>query len=437
MVWDLEPAFDAAFRAALDHGKPVVYQCPPAGWTVCPLFRAAASSPDRPHTVVLVSDTSVGLDLASAARTVAAFRPIHVASGLARTDRLLRTSALAAVITTPSMAIALVGRSALKLASISRIVVAWPETLGDEAGNVDRVLGEASEAQRIVLTGDPTACSDFLERHARRAPRFEVAPLISSIESLPNVRYTVVSESTRAVGIRSALDILNGADTLLWDPVGRPAVTELSETPDVDLAGPALPRERYTVALAADLPTPKILEALRDRADQIVAFVRAGQIPTLEKWAKLARPLRLDTEVERQRDRATALRRQIRDRLQTADLDTSLRTIEPLLDEYDPALIAAAALSRTPPTASDQTATDATWTRLRLEAGRKDHVGARDIVGALVNAVGLRPGDIGRVDLRDQFALVEVRPEHAERVVRDLTGQSLRGKRITARLDTR
>jgi len=58
-------------------------------------------------------------------------------------------------------------------------------------------------------------------------------------------------------------------------------------------------------------------------------------------------------------------------------------------------------------------------------------------VGALLNAVGLAKEDIGRIELREGFTLVDVRAEEAERAVRGLTGTTLRGRRIAARLDRR
>jgi len=110
-----------------------------------------------------------------------------------------------------------------------------------------------------------------------------------------------------------------------------------------------------------------------------------------------------------------------------------LATLEPLLDEFDPVEVAAAAIMGS----WDQKPAPepATWTRIRADVGKKDNVRAGDLVGALVNAVGLQPGDIGRIDLRDSFAIIEVRPEDSSKAMQGLTGTTVRGKRLTARLD--
>jgi ATP-dependent RNA helicase DeaD len=67
--------------------------------------------------------------------------------------------------------------------------------------------------------------------------------------------------------------------------------------------------------------------------------------------------------------------------------------------------------------------------------GKKDRASAKDLVGALIKEVGIAKTDIGRIDVRDTFTTVDVAPAVAERVVRDLTGVTIRGRRAMARLD--
>jgi len=70
-----------------------------------------------------------------------------------------------------------------------------------------------------------------------------------------------------------------------------------------------------------------------------------------------------------------------------------------------------------------------------VSAGRRERLRAGDLVGALLNAVGLAKDDVGRIEIREGFALVDVRADEAERAVRGLNGATLRGSRIVARLD--
>jgi hypothetical protein len=56
-------------------------------------------------------------------------------------------------------------------------------------------------------------------------------------------------------------------------------------------------------------------------------------------------------------------------------------------------------------------------------------------VAILTKDVRVERGKIGRVELRDAFALVEVPAEEAERVATALNGTTIRRKRVIARVD--
>jgi ATP-dependent RNA helicase DeaD len=70
-----------------------------------------------------------------------------------------------------------------------------------------------------------------------------------------------------------------------------------------------------------------------------------------------------------------------------------------------------------------------------VNVGKKDRASAKDIVGALMREVKLAKGDIGRIDVRDTFSIVEVARGAAARVVEQLPGVTIRGRRVSARLD--
>src|SRR5439155_16359174 len=54
--------------------------------------------------------------------------------------------------------------------------------------------------------------------------------------------------------------------------------------------------------------------------------------------------------------------------------------------------------------------------------GKKDRASAKDLVGALIREAGVAKDDIGRIDVRETFSLVEVAAGAADRAVRGLTG---------------
>jgi ATP-dependent RNA helicase DeaD len=443
--WDFLPVFDAEHRAAMEHGKPIVYVCPPAGWAIRPLFEALPQT-DGPGLETLILAAEAG-DVLDAAAALGAARPkglVHPLTGLARTERLIRADAVNTLVATPADALYLLRRSVLKSEKLSRVTVLWPETIfaTGASADLDTVLGDAAGAQRIIVTTDDSSVADFIERHARRAP-------IAVLSGIPergvgSVRYAIVEPHARMAAARVVLDILSPKQALVWDPVPHPGWGwgwETLTAPDVSLISEVEPQPADLV-IAADLPSAEALAACRKVGREVVVLLRPPQLAYLKRIAGEARPLRLPGHTDRVRTEAMRLRSELRKRLEHTDLTTALLAVEPLLDEYDPALIAAAALSGQgdTPSAPDVSeapskADTATWTKLFVTAGRRDDLGPGEILGAVLRAADLQPTDVGRIDVRESFSLVEVRPEVAEQTIRCLSGEKIRGRRVTARLD--
>jgi ATP-dependent RNA helicase DeaD len=151
-------------------------------------------------------------------------------------------------------------------------------------------------------------------------------------------------------------------------------------------------------------------------------------------------PLALPSAGDRAQDRAAALRAQIAARLAQGDVDAELAVLSPLFEEHEPALVAGAllALSRAPsaisetPTAAPQ---QPGWSKLFVTVGRKDKASAKDLVGALIKEAGLQKGQIGKIDVRDSFSLVDIAATAIEQAVQRLSGVTIRGRRVAARPD--
>ena len=96
-------------------------------------------------------------------------------------------------------------------------------------------------------------------------------------------------------------------------------------------------------------------------------------------------------------------------------------------------LVAAAAATATP--ASAEPAPDEQGSvGLALKVGLMDGVRAGDILGMLLNAGGLRPEDVGRIDILQRLSVAEVPAGQAPRLENDLQRQQLRGQWVRPRL---
>ena len=440
MSWEFDPPFDAAHRAALEAGKPLLYVCPPAGWALVPLLaRLPAPRGDGPTVLVLAPDSPDVADVGAAVRSQDALQPSHAVTGGARTDRLLRTTPFHTLVATPADVLQLARRAVLKLDQIRHLVVAWPEvmaTLGHDT-TLETVLAETREAQRLIVTTDERhdALHDFLTRHAHRAPTL-IAAAPPAAPTL-TARYAVVEEGRRGHAVRELLDQVNPERAFVWDPVPGRADrwAALAADPTVRV-GSDPGDDPVALAIATDLVSAAALSALAAAAADVIVLVRAGQQPYFERLVRTSRPFRLPSEADRARDRALELRSRVRARLGEGGLDGELLTLAPLFDEHDPALVAAAALALAGLEPEPRSETPA-FVRLFVTVGKRDGARPADLVGALLNEVGLPKTSVGRIEIRDAFTLIEVRAEDADRAVRGLTGTTVRGRRVTARPERR
>jgi ATP-dependent RNA helicase DeaD len=416
-------------RAALERGRPVIVVAPPAPeqaqalWEIMgPPVRGAVGAP--PVLIVCADDTTA----AQWASAAPADRRVHVVTGLRRAARCLRSEPIDVLAGTVSDLSALVGRSALKLDAVSTIVVAWPELLvaGEHAEVLETLLGGAPAARRIVLCWNPARLSDFLERHARRGEQVGGPIAIAGIALPPlaPARYVVAAPSHRPAVVQAALEQLDPERPLFWD------------------GGPVDPSAAPDAVLCLRLPTRDELATLARTCEPIV-FVTGAQLPYLRSIATAVTPLRLPAAADQAHGRAAAIRARIARLLETRHPDGELAILDPLFAQFDPAEVAAALLAilgeegrgRGEEGAPAAARISGAPVRVFVNVGKKDRASAKDLVGALIKEVGIAKTDIGRIDVRDTFTTVDVAPAVAERVVRDLTGVTIRGRRAMARLD--
>ena len=423
---------EADAKAALERGRPVVLVRPPAVeqardlWELLGPLTPGHGAKVGPRVLVVCADDASAADWVAAAPDD---RSIHAVTGLGRTARVLKERPVDMLAGAAKDLAALLERAALKLDAVTSVVLAWPEALaeGDGAAVLDTVLGETRDARRIVLSWNPALLGDFLERHARRALVVGTPPVDETGRPLPplcRVRYAVVPSFRRSIALRDALDALGATTSFVWN--GGP-ITPAEARPDAVLCT-ALPSRDEVAALA------------RLGGGEPVVFIAANQLPYLRSIATLT-PLALASGADRARDRAEALRERVAALLTTGSVDAELALLDPLFERFDPAEVAGAllALQREAgsgiPAATVAGPVDAARARVFVGVGKKDRASAKDLVGALIREAGVAKGDIGRIDVRETFSVVEVAPGAVDRAVRGLTGTTIRGRRVLARLD--
>jgi hypothetical protein len=310
---------------------------------------------------------------------------------------------------------------------------------GGESDHLDTILGEFPEAQRIVhVAGEVPA--DFVERHARRAPVIREKESVGPPHG--RVRYALAGGNGLAWAVRSCLDSLDPGSAFVWDPDNRLGHHPLlAAQPNVEIG--AEPSETgYDLAIAAALPTAAILRGIQETARETAVLLRPAQLPALKGLSPGSKPIRLPSEADRSRDRAFRLRELVRESVGGAgenpnSLGFALQAVEPLFYEHDPALVAAALAARAFAAAPEPEPREdlPAWVKIFVTAGKKDGLGVRDVVGAILNSTGIPRDSVGKVDIRDSHTLVEISPEHTTTVVAELNGSTLKGRRLTARVD--
>lgn len=160
-----------------------------------------------------------------------------------------------------------------------------------------------------------------------------------------------------------------------------------------------------------------------------------------------------------------AFRGELRRAIREEDLSAQMLILEPLFDDFTPAEVAAAAsaLLRRRPAAVAASAdampaaaqaaraarpqarpaagqTDAgpapsAFTRLFISLGERDGVRASDLMGAIAGEADIPGSNIGKIDIRDTFSIVEVPADVAERVISALNGTTMKSRSLRVDYD--
>ncbi len=382
---------------------------------------------------------------------------------------------------TPDSVKAAVDGSGLTLEGVQSLVVDGASAIETISG-LDTVgaLFEYVEAgaQRIVLSQPLTdSTKAMVTQHVSKAVRMPPAPAIEGTATKPpergELRFRITGEDKVEALVSLVAELLDDdARHVLLFCRSEDRAADVGDflTLHGFMAGPP-GDEEAPVWLAVDALPAR--EALNQFADPpVVATVSLdcpADMDTMDRRHGVggqATVLLLPREVPHFRDtaRRTGYRvrplpppesivedriGELRDRLEKAatreDLAPLYLILEPLLERFSPQELAAAALSMivTTPTggsappstiarAEKATGTDG-WTRLFVSIGEMEGVKASDLLGALAGESDVDGSSFGKIEVRDTYSLVEVRPSEAEKVIKTVNGSSIRGR--SARVD--
>jgi hypothetical protein len=446
--WHLEDAFlgDAVPTIRRQHN--LVVACPPAGAYAVPAL-AALTEPSRPErlTSLVLAHPSMLHELAwLLARLDPTSNPTFVvAGGRAHAALFSSDQPVRLLLTTPETAGSLVARSRLHLNQLETLLVAWPEVWESDAAFNDLMTDLPRDCQRLVYTSAPDEVAGLTERYAWRALTVGVRldpPL--STTSLP-ARTVLVPWHRRSEALGDALTVLDPASVAVWTATEAVAsdvrLALAGTTPGAVVFHDHPPKADLIVAY--DLPTPSRLAGLAE-AGSVLVLVPPLAGSYMTRLGLAARPLRLPGVLEAARAEAAERRTAVARVVTSRKLHGAALALAPLFDRFEPAHVAAALYHLwtegsegspvvEPPREGPSVSTSVA--RMFVNAGRNDGVTVADLVAMLIKEIGVDRAAIGRIELKDTHALVELPGQEIDSIVQAMDGKLLRQKRVHARRD--
>ncbi|NJD18500.1 MAG: DEAD/DEAH box helicase [Gemmatimonadetes bacterium] len=379
---------------------------------------------------------------------------------------------------TPAVVRAAAASGAGELGRVSTLVVDQAdriERLGG-LGAVEEVLGFVPrDGQRVVLALPLTpGVEDFVARHARRAATVPPRPADGTLERTSvdrgKLRFRIVQEPKEEGLLATVAQLLDddlrhvlvycrtedrAADvgdylTLHGYMAGAPGDTGAPVWLGVqELASRSAAEGVSGVAVVSyDVPAdPDSLDRRHGKQEMGMVLLAPRELAHLRDVARRAGyslepmplPPRKDDEAARFRDvlaRAAA----------EEDIAPYLLLLEPLFERMDPAEVAAAAVAllrkkapppATPPASGSAAAREAptAWVKVFLTVGERDGLTAKDLVGAITGEADVPGSKLGKIEIRESHAVVEVMEPVAKKVIAALNGTTIRGRSVRADFD--
>lgn len=449
--------------ASVTRGQNVLYvmphDWPSIAYFLGPLLERVDEQLAEVQILVVTPDAETAAEVAAAAVRLVEDRPLATlaATSARRAGRLLKLRPAHVVAGAPDELLQLVKSTTLKLAQVKAVALAWVDelvTAGAEPA-LEALLTEVSkEAARTIVTAEVTPGVEALvERYARRARRVTASTPAEGDLGTP-IEYVTVSPFARSAVLRRLLDELDPGSAAVFtrdeesERMARETLRALGYGADAPVRVTRTAGDAADLVVLYDLPASReeLREAVGAQPRRVVALVQPRQLGSLRALAGggAVTPIALPEAALRARSREAAARAEVHDVLSKESYARELLTLEPLLDEFDGIEIAAAVLrllerARTAaaarPAAAGSRAAGSGARKLFVNVGARDNARPGDLMGAIVNETGTPREAVGRIDVRESFSLVEVPAASAEEIAGKLTGTTIRGRRVLARVE--
>ena len=427
-----------------------------------PLVSRVDATQGGPQLLVVTPDADVAAAVSAATVRLVESADIQIlaATSAPRAARLLELRPAQVLTGSASTLLELVRGSAVKLDAVRAVCIAWVDELlarGEDA-SLELLMSEVpKDAPRVIVAASLTPPVEALiERYARRARRV-VSPAGEGAEAMP-VQYLTVASQGRLTALRRVLDDQNPASAIVFvrEETSEKEVQALLRSlgysgPDAGIRAGRAAAPGTSLVVLFDLPATHAELREAGGSATTIALVQPRQIESLRALTAGGglRPYVLPEAGRRAQAREAALRDELRRAIAEQPIEREILALEPLLADYDGVEIAAAALkllereresARAAPVPSAAAAPPrsrdaAAMARLFVTVGERDGVRPADLVGAIANQAGLNSSSVGKIDIRQSHSIVEVASESAESVIAALTGTTIRGRRVVARLD--
>ena len=444
----------------------VIYTLPhdaaSAAQVLGPAIERIDDSVAETQVLILTADGESAIGIVGIVAGMLGNRPVRAlpVTSVRRAQRLTKDRPAQVVAGAPAQILALLQGASLKLAGVRAVVLAWADDIvaTEASAELEAVMGEVPrDAARTLVTSHSTpAVEALIERYLRRGRRAGMEPG----DDGPGVaiQYVSVAAGSRAAALGRLLDELDpaGATVFVRSPESAAeaeralaAMGHRGEDATVRVHhGPATSDAPLIILYDIPASRAELREAIGAGDRQVVALARPRQLPLLRALAAGApvSTLVLPEAMAAARSREERIRAELRQALSAGAPAREMLALEPLLGEFDGVEIAAAALrlleqARAGGGAPAQGAVSGTsaaagqWRRLFMSIGARDNVRPGDLVGAIAGEGGITSEQIGKIDLRDNHARVEISSGVAEAVAAKMTGTMVRGRRIIARLE--